>query len=212
MLSLLPAERAAALAGGPVTIDLDTTDVEVYGRKKRGVAYSHQGQRVGRPHVAAWAETETVLAADLAMAPITRGRPRRACCAAPWAACRRRRGPGGWPCAPTPGSSPGSSPGPPHGEHVSFAIGAERIAPLPLPLRCPRRCRGLRFKSWKQQRFHARLHTRAAAMVPGSRCTAIRYGRETIGIVTLPALDVGAPEYFWQKVARPRSSSPTWGT
>ena len=65
MLDLLPAERAAALAGGPVTIDLDTTDVEVYGRKKRGVAYNHQGQRVGRPHVAAWAETEIVLAADL---------------------------------------------------------------------------------------------------------------------------------------------------
>lgn len=35
MLSLLPAPRASALAGGPVTIDLDTTDVEVYGRKKR---------------------------------------------------------------------------------------------------------------------------------------------------------------------------------
>jgi hypothetical protein len=61
MLSLLPAERAAALAEGPVTIDLDTTDVEVYGRKKRGAAYNHQGQRVGRPHVAAWAETEIVL-------------------------------------------------------------------------------------------------------------------------------------------------------
>ena len=30
---------------GPVTIDLDATDVEVYGRKKRGVAYHHQGQR-----------------------------------------------------------------------------------------------------------------------------------------------------------------------
>jgi hypothetical protein len=29
MLGLLPAERASALAGGPVTIDLDTTDVEV---------------------------------------------------------------------------------------------------------------------------------------------------------------------------------------
>ncbi len=29
VLDLLPAERAAALAGGPVTIDLDTTDVEV---------------------------------------------------------------------------------------------------------------------------------------------------------------------------------------
>jgi hypothetical protein len=38
MLALLSAERAAALAEGPVTIDLDTTDVEVYGRKKRGVA------------------------------------------------------------------------------------------------------------------------------------------------------------------------------
>jgi hypothetical protein len=48
-----------------VTIDLDTTDVEVYGRKKRGVAYNYQGQRVGRPHVATWAETATVLAADL---------------------------------------------------------------------------------------------------------------------------------------------------
>ena len=65
MLDLLPAERAAALAGGPVTIDLDTTDVEVYGRKKRGVAYNHQGQRVGRPPVADWAETEIVLGADL---------------------------------------------------------------------------------------------------------------------------------------------------
>ena len=41
MMSLLPAGRAVALAGGPVTIDLDTTDVEVYGRKKRGVAYYH---------------------------------------------------------------------------------------------------------------------------------------------------------------------------
>jgi hypothetical protein len=47
-------------AGGPVT-----TDVEVYGRNKRGVAYNHLGQRVGRPHVAAWAQTEIVLAADL---------------------------------------------------------------------------------------------------------------------------------------------------
>jgi hypothetical protein len=36
ILSLLPAERAAALAEGRVTIDLDTTDVEVYGRQHRG--------------------------------------------------------------------------------------------------------------------------------------------------------------------------------
>src|ERR1019366_4977810 len=65
MAGLLPAERAAELAGGPVTIDIDATDVEVYGRRKRGVAYSCQGQRAGRPHVAAWAETEIPLAADL---------------------------------------------------------------------------------------------------------------------------------------------------
>jgi hypothetical protein len=47
------------------TIDIDAADVEVYGRKKRGVAYNYQGQRCGRPHVATWAQTETTLAADL---------------------------------------------------------------------------------------------------------------------------------------------------
>jgi hypothetical protein len=64
VLAALPAQRAAALSA-EVTIDLDTTDVEVYGRHKRGVAYNYQGQRCGRPHVASWAETATVLAADL---------------------------------------------------------------------------------------------------------------------------------------------------
>jgi hypothetical protein len=63
-LAALPARRVAALCER-VTIDLDTTDVEVYGRHKRGVAFNHQGQRVGRPHVACWADTATVLAADL---------------------------------------------------------------------------------------------------------------------------------------------------
>ena len=64
MLAALSPRRVAALCE-TVTIDLDTTDVEVYGRKKRGVAYNYQGQRCGRPHVATWAETTTVLAADL---------------------------------------------------------------------------------------------------------------------------------------------------
>ena len=50
MLALLPAARAAALIEGPVTIDLDTTDVEVYGSKKRGVAYNHQGVRHEAPY------------------------------------------------------------------------------------------------------------------------------------------------------------------
>ncbi len=64
VLAALPPHRAAALCQ-QVTIDLDTTDVEVYGRGKRGVAYNYQGQRCGRPHVASWAQTATVLAAEL---------------------------------------------------------------------------------------------------------------------------------------------------
>ena len=60
----MPVARRTRLCS-TVTIDLDASDVEVYGRKKRGVAYNYQGQRVGRPHVASWAEVETVLAAEL---------------------------------------------------------------------------------------------------------------------------------------------------
>ena len=131
VLDLLPAERAAALAGGPVTIDLDTTDVEVYGRKKRGVAYNHQGQRVGRPHVAAWAETETVLAADLgdgtddprATAPDLL---RRALAALPAAA----RASGRVATRADAGYFAGQLARAAHDAHISFAIGAKRIAPL----------------------------------------------------------------------------------
>jgi Transposase DDE domain group 1 len=131
MLSLLPAERATALAGGPVTIDLDTTDVEVYGRKKRGVAYNHQGQRVGRPHVAAWAETETVLAADLgdgtddprATAPDLL---RRALACLP----ERARKSGRVAMRADAGYFAGQLARTAHEAHISFAIGAKRIAPL----------------------------------------------------------------------------------
>jgi len=130
MLSLLPAERAAALAGGPVTIDLDTTDVEVYGRKKRGVAWNHQGQRVGRPHVAAWAETEIVLAADLgdgtddprATAPDLL---RRALGCLPAAARAGRVA-----VRADAGYFAGQLARAAHDAHISFAIGAKRIAPL----------------------------------------------------------------------------------
>ena len=62
--SVLPAQRRAALAARPPTIDLDATDVEVYA-SKQGVAYNHTGQRVGRPHLATWAEAGVTLAADL---------------------------------------------------------------------------------------------------------------------------------------------------
>ena len=131
MLALLPPERAVALTEGPVTIDLDTTDVEVYGRKKRGVAYNHQGQRVGRPHVAAWAETEIVLAADLgcgtddprATAPALL---RRALASLPAAARARGR----VAMRADAGYFAGQLARAAHDEQIGFAIGAKRIAPL----------------------------------------------------------------------------------
>ena len=131
MLDLLPAPRVTALTDGPVTIDLDTTDVEVYGRKKRGVAYNHQGQRVGRPHVAAWAETEIVLAADLgdgtddprATAPDLL---RRALAALPEPARRSGR----VAMRADAGYFAGQLARAAHEEKIAFAIGAKRIAPL----------------------------------------------------------------------------------
>ena len=65
VMGLLPAARRAALRTGGATIDLDGTDVEVYGSKKEGIAYSDKGARAGRPHVATWAEAGVVTAADL---------------------------------------------------------------------------------------------------------------------------------------------------
>ncbi len=57
--------RRAALASQRPTIDLDPTDIEVYGSKKEGVAYNYAGQRAGRAHPVVWAEAGMVLAADL---------------------------------------------------------------------------------------------------------------------------------------------------
>ena len=130
MLELLPVPRAAALAEGPVTIDLDATDVEVYGRKKRGVAYNHQGQRVGRPHVAAWAETEIVLAADLGSGTddpraTAAGLLRRALAALPDRARAGRVA-----VRADAGYFAGQLARAAHDEHIAFAIGAKRIAPL----------------------------------------------------------------------------------
>ena len=118
MTALLPAERAAELAAGPVTIDTGATDVEVYGSKKRGVAYNYQGQRAGRPHVASWAETEIPLAATCCPATRTHARTWWGCWAGRWPPCRkpsateRLRRAGRSRCALTPGTSPGTWPGP----------------------------------------------------------------------------------------------------
>lgn len=57
-------QRREALLASP-TLDLDATDVEVYGSHKQGVSYNYKGQRAGRPHLATWAEAGIVLAADL---------------------------------------------------------------------------------------------------------------------------------------------------
>jgi len=129
MLALLPEQQAARLCA-TVTIDLDTTDVEVYGRHKRGVAFNHQGQRVGRPHVATWAETATVLAADL-MTGNDDPRPhaaellRRALAALPAAARAGRirlRADAGYFAGELARAALFAE--------VEFAIGARRIAPL----------------------------------------------------------------------------------
>ncbi len=65
VMGVLPAGRQAVLRAGGATIDLDGTDVEVYGSKKEGIAYNYKGARAGRPHVATWAEAAVVTAADL---------------------------------------------------------------------------------------------------------------------------------------------------
>ncbi len=131
MVKLLSPERAAALTEGAVTIDMDATDVEVHGSKKQGVAYNHQGQRVGRPHVAIWAETETVLAADLGSGTddVRAGAPgllRRALAGLPAAA----RASGQIALRADAGYFAGQLARAARDEHIAFAIGAKRIAPL----------------------------------------------------------------------------------
>jgi DDE family transposase len=127
MLARLPAKRREALLAS-VTIDLDTTGVEVYGRKKRGVAYNYQGQRCGRPHVASWAELEVALAADLLAGdqdprPGAPGLLRRALSGLPAGVGEvKLRADGGYFAADLAVAA--------HREGVGFAIGAKCIAPL----------------------------------------------------------------------------------
>jgi Transposase DDE domain group 1 len=111
-----------------VTIDLDTTDVEVYGRRKQGVADNYQGQRCGRPHVATWAEADVALAADLLAGneDPPRGAPgllRRALAALP-AGVREvtLRADGGYFAVDLAVAA--------YREGVGLVIGAKRIAPL----------------------------------------------------------------------------------
>jgi hypothetical protein len=71
-------ERALAQAGDeldrrlgrerslePATIDLDATQIEVYGRHKQGAERNRQGQMSFAPHVAFWAQSGRALTAEL---------------------------------------------------------------------------------------------------------------------------------------------------
>ena len=120
MTGLLPAERAAELAEGQVTVDIDATDVEVYGPTKQGcVPTTTPGSgptgatsRCGPSWRFRWRRT---------CWPATRtpARPSWPCWAGRWPRCRGRSGtgrrrPGGRSrCAPTPATSPGTWPAPP---------------------------------------------------------------------------------------------------
>jgi hypothetical protein len=55
----------------PVTLDLDSTDTEVYGRLKEGAAFNHRGQRSYDSQLATWAERRRVLAAELRSGNLT---------------------------------------------------------------------------------------------------------------------------------------------
>ena len=97
MLGMLPAPRAAALTDGPVTSST-WTPLMWRSTAARSAAWpittraSGSAGRMSRPGPrprSCWPPT-------WATAPMTRARPRRICCAARWAACPRRPGPGGW--------------------------------------------------------------------------------------------------------------------
>ena len=48
-----------------MTIDLDATGIEVFGRRKQGAARSRQGQMSYAPHVAFWGERGRALTGEL---------------------------------------------------------------------------------------------------------------------------------------------------
>src|SRR5262245_52320533 len=51
--------------GAPVTLDLDSTDSEVYGRGKQGATFNYRGLRCYDAQIATWAERRRILAAEL---------------------------------------------------------------------------------------------------------------------------------------------------
>jgi hypothetical protein len=64
-LGALPVAERARILSGPVTIDLDAKDIEVFSTRKEQVIRSYKGEIAGRVHAAHWAQAGTVLVADL---------------------------------------------------------------------------------------------------------------------------------------------------
>lgn len=54
-----------SVEGEPVTLDFDSTAVEVYGRRKPGAAVNYQGQLAYQPLVCAWAQRGRLLSTEL---------------------------------------------------------------------------------------------------------------------------------------------------
>lgn len=66
-------------AGEAVTLDFDSSQIEVYGRKKPGASVNYQGQLASQPLFGVWAERGRVLATELlAGSASTRGEEPRA--------------------------------------------------------------------------------------------------------------------------------------
>lgn len=125
MSAITAAARRSVLVGRSPTIDLDSTDVEVYGRTKRGVARTYQGQLAGRPHLASWAEAGLPLAGELLsgnddVRPRCAELLRRALAAIPAAVCAppRVRADAGYFCAELARAAVAAG--------VDFAIAAKR--------------------------------------------------------------------------------------
>lgn len=70
-IGLAPVQVRQRLRRGPVTIDLDCTDIEVYGRKKQQITYNYLGQRSGRVHAALWAEAGVLTDIQLTHSRVT---------------------------------------------------------------------------------------------------------------------------------------------
>ena len=62
---ILPEVERDRLTSIRPTLDVDPTEVETYGHKKRGFAWNYQGQWAGRPTPVVWAEAGVVVAGKL---------------------------------------------------------------------------------------------------------------------------------------------------